>query len=166
MRPKTQPSANFADFRSQTGSWLPDTGSSHHVTPDISTFENYDTYYGNDNIHVGNGTGLPILHIGSSKLYAPTKSFSLTNILHVPKIKQNLLSVQNFCQDNNVYFEIHTSFFAVKDEITHTTLLTGPSKGGLYSFELPRIQPISKVAFSTTCASSITWHQRLGHPHS
>jgi len=167
IRPRTQPSANYADFRSQSsGSWLPDTGATHHVSPDLSVFDHYESSYGNDNIHVGNGKGLPIFHIGSSKLYSPTKSFSLKNILHVPQIKQNLLSVQKFCQDNNVYFEFHSSFFSMKDEITHTTLLTGPSNGGLYSFHLPRMQPVPKVAFSTTRASSTTWHQRLGHPHS
>ncbi|KAL4565329.1 hypothetical protein LXL04_029418 [Taraxacum kok-saghyz] len=167
MRARSQPSANFTDVRSQaSGSWLPDTRSSHHVTPDLSSFDQYEAYHGDDNIHVGNGKGLPILHIGSSKLHSRITSFSLSNLLHVPEIKQNLLSVQNFCQDNNVYFEFHSSFFTVKDEITHTILLTGPSKGGLYSIQLPRIQSVSKVAFSATRATSTTWHRCLGHPHS
>ncbi|KAD5508217.1 hypothetical protein E3N88_15920 [Mikania micrantha] len=162
-----QPSANYADYRSQasTSTWLPDTGSSNHVSPDFAGFEHSEPYFGDDNLHVGNGTPLPILHIGSTRLYSPSKTFSLHNILHVPEIKTNLLSVQKFCQDNNVFFEFHATFFLVKDKSTRATLLMGPSNGGLYSFRFPKDHPIKKVAFSTIRASSTIWHQRLGHPH-
>lgn len=91
-----------------------------------------NAYHGNDSLHVGDGNPLPIFHIGSSKLFSPNKTFDLTNILHVPQIQKNLLSVKQFCRDNNVYFEFHSSFFVVKDESTHTTLLSGPSDNGLY----------------------------------
>ena len=94
-----------------------------------------------------------------------SKTFSLSNILHVPQIKQNLLSVQKFCQDNNVFFEFHSTFFAVKDTFTRTTLLTGPSDNGLYSIRLPQIQSLPKAAFTAVRASSDVWHQRLGHQH-
>ncbi|GJX29430.1 putative RNA-directed DNA polymerase, partial [Tanacetum coccineum] len=161
-----QPSANFADFRSQaSSSWLPDTGSNSHVAQDISHFDNHEPYYGEDALHVGNGKGLPILHIGSTRFYSPSKTFSLSNILHVPQITQNLLSVQKFCHDNNVFFEFHSTFFAVKDTSTRITLLTGPSNNGLYSFCPPQIRQVPKVAFTVVRASSTIWHQRLGHPH-
>lgn len=161
-----QPSANYADYQSQTStSWLPDTGSNSHVAPDLSGFDTSEPYHDEDNLHVGNGKGLPILHIGSKHIYSPRKTFSLNNILHVPDIKNHLLSVQQFCHYNNVFFEFHSSFFAVKDESTHTTLLTGPSDGGLYTLRLPAFHSLSKVAFSSTRASSTIWHQRLGHPH-
>ncbi|KAI3694504.1 hypothetical protein L1987_77470 [Smallanthus sonchifolius] len=131
----------------------------------MSRFDSAEPYYGDDSLHVGNGTGLPILHIGSSHHYLPNKTFSLTNILHAPQIKRNLLFVQRFCHDNNVYFEFHSNFFSVKDECTHNTLLTGPSEDVLYSITLPTALPVPKVAFSTSRASAATWHQRLGHPH-
>ncbi|GJV90481.1 putative RNA-directed DNA polymerase [Tanacetum coccineum] len=44
-----------------------DTGANSHVTPDLEAMENSEAYYGDDALHVGNGKGLPILHIGSSK---------------------------------------------------------------------------------------------------
>ncbi|KAJ0842487.1 putative transcription factor interactor and regulator CCHC(Zn) family [Helianthus annuus] len=51
-----QPSANYADTRSQASSqWLPDTGSSNHVAPDMTNFDFAEPYYGDDNLHVGNG---------------------------------------------------------------------------------------------------------------
>ncbi|KAJ0726566.1 putative RNA-directed DNA polymerase [Helianthus annuus] len=160
------PSANYSDVHSQSSTpWRPDTGATNHVAPDLSTFDYSEPYFGGDNLRVGDGKPLPILHIGSTRYYSPNKTFSLKNILHVPQIKQNLLSVQQFCHDNNVFFEFHSTFFSVKDKSTRTTLLTGPSNDGLYTFCLPRIQDVPKVAFSTARASSKTWHQRLGHPH-
>nr|GEV38498.1 hypothetical protein [Tanacetum cinerariifolium] len=71
-----------------------------HVTPDLEAMENLEAYYGDDALYVGNSKGLPILLIGSSKVYSPQKMFSLKNILHVSEISHNLLSVQKFCHDN------------------------------------------------------------------
>ena len=165
------PSANFTNTRSQaSSSWTPDTGSSHHVAPDLSGFDTAEPYCGADNLYGGNGKGLPIFHVGSSTIYSPNKSFSLTEILHVPDIKRHLLSVKIFCLDNNVYFEFHANFFVIKDTTTHRLLLTGPSNGGLYSIRLPPRPPDAstppKLAFSAVRASAQTWHRRLGHPHS
>ncbi|GJU24329.1 putative RNA-directed DNA polymerase [Tanacetum coccineum] len=141
------------------------TGANSHVTPDLEAMDNSEAYYDDDALHVGNGKGLPILHISSSKVYSPQKTFSLKNILHVPEISHNLLSVQNFCHDNDVFFEFHTSYFVVKDESTHTTLITGPSKHGLYTITLPQLKSINKVSFSAARASPTICHRRLGHPH-
>nr|GFB55001.1 retrovirus-related Pol polyprotein from transposon TNT 1-94 [Tanacetum cinerariifolium] len=87
--------------------------------------DNSEAYYGDDALQVGNGKGLPILRIGSSKVYSPQMTFSLKNILHVPVVLK-------FCHDNDAFFEIHTSYFVVKHESTYTTLLTGPSKHGIF----------------------------------
>ncbi|GKA55347.1 hypothetical protein Tco_0754296 [Tanacetum coccineum] len=105
---RTRPSANFANTRVQSSNASAnrhsDTGANSHVTPDLEAMDNSEAYYGDDALHVGNGKGLPILHIGSSKVYSPQKMFSLKNILHVPQISNNLLSVQKFCHDNDVFF--------------------------------------------------------------
>ncbi|KAJ0700404.1 putative RNA-directed DNA polymerase [Helianthus annuus] len=163
------PQANysaFSDAASSSGtSWKTDTGATHHATPDLTSLDNSEAYYGNDSLLVGNGNSIPILHIGSSKFHSTLKTFKLSDILHVPALKQNLLSVQKFCLDNNVFFEFHSSYFVVKDESTRSTLLTGPSEHGLYSIRLPQLKSLPKVAFTAVKASSNIWHQRLGHPH-
>ncbi|MFS7962643.1 putative RNA-directed DNA polymerase [Helianthus anomalus] len=56
-------------------------------------------------------------------------------------------------------------FSAVTNPTPPAPGLLGPSNDGLYTFCLPRIQDVPKVAFSTARVSSKTWHQRLGHPH-
>ncbi|GKC53573.1 hypothetical protein Tco_1076318 [Tanacetum coccineum] len=93
---RTRPSANFANTRAQSpnasANWHSDTGANSHVTPDSEEMDNLEAYYDDDALHVGSGKGLPILHIGSSKVYSPQKMFSLKNTLHVPEISHNLLS--------------------------------------------------------------------------
>ncbi|GJS58017.1 hypothetical protein Tco_0652801 [Tanacetum coccineum] len=38
------------------------------VTPDLEAMDNSEAYYGDDVLYVGNGKGLPVLHIGLSKV--------------------------------------------------------------------------------------------------
>lgn len=64
-----------------------------------------------ENIHIGAGTGLPITHIGSTTLPSFSQSFVLKNVLCVPSMKKNLISVSQFCSNNNVSIEFLPSSF-------------------------------------------------------
>jgi histone deacetylase 1/2 len=150
-----------------TGSvdWFPDTGANQHVTPDLATLTASEPYLGNDNLHVGDGKGLPISHLGHTKIYTPHRSFTLSNVLHVLAITKPLLSVQKFYLDNNVYFEFHPRVFYVKDPNTHEILLSGQSKDDLYALTKSSITSVPQAYWSPcTFASADLWHRRLGHP--
>ena len=75
--------------------WYPDSGASSHVTADLNNLAFQSDYHGQDQVHIGNGKGLPILHIGHSLVSSPSTSqkLSLSNLLSVPEITKNLLSV-------------------------------------------------------------------------
>jgi hypothetical protein len=89
--------------------WYPDTGATHHITSDLNNLNIHsEAYDGPDEIQVGNDTCLAIKNTGISKLYP---HFILNNILHVPQITKNLLSIQKFTSGNNVYVEFHPSYF-------------------------------------------------------
>jgi hypothetical protein len=47
-------------------------------------------------------------------------------------LKKPLISVQNFCLENNVFFEFHPFVFYVKNLMTKEVLLFGQSRDGLY----------------------------------
>jgi hypothetical protein len=143
--------------------WYPDTGANNHMTADFSNLNlNADYYTGQDQVRIGNGQGLHIHHIGSSILYSSTKDFFLKNILHVPHISQNLLSVYQFAKDNKVFFEFHPSFFCIKDQFSGAILLSGKSKDGLYP--LHSLHQIKPRAFIGERVSLSQWHACLGHP--
>ncbi|RVW30677.1 Retrovirus-related Pol polyprotein from transposon RE1 [Vitis vinifera] len=46
--------------------WFPDSGATNHVTHDLGNLNSSAEYNGNSKIHMGNGTGLEISHIGLS----------------------------------------------------------------------------------------------------
>ncbi|XP_078442929.1 uncharacterized protein LOC144712509 [Wolffia australiana] len=112
--------------------WYPDSGATHHVSSNAEIIRQAREYQGNDSLQIGNGSGLKILSIGSSKISTERRTLNLKDIMHVPEITKNLLSVRKLTLDNNVYIEFHKSCCLVKDEVTHRTLLTGTIKNGLY----------------------------------
>jgi hypothetical protein len=139
--------------------WDPDTGATHHITNLNNLNLHSKAYDGHDEIQVGNGTRLAIKNTGISKL---SPNFILRSILHVPQITKNLLSIQKFTFDNNVYVEFHPSCFFVKDRISGKILHQGLSRHGLYYWFSPTAAPPS--IFSSSHTTFVDWHARLGHP--
>lgn len=150
-----QPTAHYATGNSTTPSWLLDSDASHHVTSDLSNLSLHAPYNGSDDIMIGDGSGLSITHTGSASLKTPQTTFKLNNVLCVPRMKKNLISISQFCKSNNVSIEFLLSNFLVKELRTGATLLTGHTKDGVY--EWPVTSPL--LAFSSTKASSSEWHK-------
>jgi len=105
--------------------WFPDTGANHHVTLDNASMTSSEPYLGNDHLHVGDGKGLVISNIAHFKIHSSKRTFTLSNILHVPAIKKPLLSFQKSYLENKVFFEFHSCLFYIKDLMTKEVLLSG-----------------------------------------
>ena len=138
--------------------WYPDSGSTNHVTNDLNNLNLACEYRGNNRVQIGNGTGLPISNIGCSYLI-PTHSsrhtrLILKNLLHVPAIKKNLISVAQFSFDNNVFFEFHPLSSCVKDLETRQVLLRGTLEHGLYRFHLDPKDNRFRVSTSTSTTTT------------
>ena len=103
------------------------------------------------------------MHTGSSKL----SNFLLSNILCVPSMKQNLISVSQFYHSNNTSIEFYPSFFLVKDLTAGAPLIRGPSKNNVYEWP-STVETTSRVkqVFVTVKASLDNWHNHLSHPYS
>ncbi|KAF7839910.1 Retrovirus-related Pol polyprotein from transposon TNT 1-94 [Senna tora] len=175
--------------------WYPDSGASNHVTAYGHNLASSSDYSGGDQLHVGNGTGLDIKHVGNSSVvssFNPKISLHLRNLLHVPSITRNLISVSHFAKDNDCYFKFHSNCCFVKSQATKEVLLRGTIKpDGLYSFDQFGLQHRSNdsaasfskpvVSFLSSCNTVSTrsadsgcnnsstlnnllllWHTRLG----
>jgi hypothetical protein len=116
--------ANMASATSASdSSWYPDTGSNVHLNNDLSNLNMHaEDYTGTNQIWVGNGQGLHILHSGHGILPTPSHNFHLFLLLHVPQIQKNLIFVNQFTRDNHVFIEFHPTFFCVKDLQTRQLL--------------------------------------------
>lgn len=137
--------------------WYPDSGASHHVTPDASNLSDSVSLPGTDQVYMGNGQGLNINSVGSMNLTLPNTSLTLHNLLLVPHITKNLISVSKFAQDNNVFFEFHPQFCLVKSQASSEVLLHGTvGADGLYKFANPASSLTKSLSSCTPSTSSTT----------
>ena len=167
--PKNVPVANCATSAgSQNPNWLFDTRASHHVTIDLQNLSLHSNYEGPDDIILGDGSGLKITHVGTTQLSSPSYIFSLKNVICVPFMKRNLISVSQFCKSNNASIEFSPTYFFVKDLRTGATLFKRPNKNNTYEWQSMRHESTSTspVAFVGIKHSTTDWHQRLRHPSS
>lgn len=84
----------------------------------------------------------------------------MSNVLCVPSLNKNLVSVAKFFKTNNVFVEFFSFQFLVKDLNTVTVLLRGENQNDVYdapSLYLPQINV-------TTLSSIQAWHNHLRHP--
>jgi len=133
-RQPSQPAAYAAQAKIPPPKWLFDSGASHHITNDLQNLSLHNDYNGNDHLHVANGMSLPITHVGSTTLNSskPNRNLVLNNVLYAPGVSQNLVSVSQLCNTNNVSIEFFPSFFKVKDLTTGACLLQGPNDSNVY----------------------------------
>jgi hypothetical protein len=140
--------------------WIMDSGATHHITNALDNLHFNNQYHGSDELLVGDGSGLPIMHTGKTSLKTSSQPLKLPHVLHVPQISKNLLSISSLCQTNPISVEFFSDYFLVKDLKTRAPLIKGHHKEGLYILHQPSTTP---AAYLTT---SITrpWHHILGHP--
>jgi histone deacetylase 1/2 len=102
-----------------------------------------------------------ISHIGQASIPTHTsKQLRFTNILHVPSVTRDLLSVHKFTMDNNGFCEFHPFDIFVKDRDMRDKLLRGHYRCGLYELDAPSSVPQVSSGVRT---SSSQWHSPLGH---
>ncbi|KAG8475942.1 hypothetical protein CXB51_032958 [Gossypium anomalum] len=153
-------------------SWCPDSGATHHVCRNASDLHGSTPYTGNSSLLMGNGVSTKISSIGSTTIPTEKKLLHLSNVLCVPSIRKNLLSVSKFATDNNVFFEFHPSYCVIKDIQTQEILMRGQVRDGLYQFSAGSSALPPSVHSTFVQGSSLTddvftlWHKRLGHPAS
>ena len=100
-------SASNAVITSNQDPWLADSGTFDHLTTNLNSLSNQSQYKGPEQVTLGNGQSLPINHIGNTTLHTKYHNFILKNVIHVPRIAMNLLSVHKFCLHNSCscYFD-------------------------------------------------------------
>ncbi|GKV50011.1 hypothetical protein SLEP1_g56730 [Rubroshorea leprosula] len=155
--PQALATITLEDDKDQT--FYADTGASDHMTSGTGNLIFKRPYNGKQKVYTGDGTPLHITHIGSTSV-GPLK---LNNVLVVPNLKKNLISISKFTEENPCIFEFSSSGFVVKDQITQAVLAKGTRKGQLYALDEGEKYALATM---TNKAADTIWHQRLGHPNS
>ncbi|XP_021757509.1 uncharacterized protein LOC110722552 [Chenopodium quinoa] len=149
-------------LQSPNNGWYMDTGATSHMTRDSGNLSKLFNLSIPQFILVGGGKRIPMHGYGNYTTPSP-KPFHLKNILYVPNIIKNLISVRKFTCDNSVSIEFDHLGFSVKDLLSGTTLVRCNSVGDLYPFSSVSA-PNDNSHLSLAAISPSVWHHRLGHP--
>ena len=148
--------------------WIIDSGASDHMTNDSKLFTLYTTTPRNT-VKVANGLSTPVLGAGSIPL---SSSLSLSSVLHVPSLSNNLMSISQITKHLNccaIFFSTHCLF---QDILTKKLIGLGRERGGLYYLELkeaPMLEASHVYQVGTEKSKAREkiwlWHRRLGILH-
>ncbi|CAL8992400.1 unnamed protein product [Prunus brigantina] len=145
--------------------WYLDSSATNHMTNDARRSTNISsaTVSPHDQVVFGNGDSLPITHFVNVSFSSGNFLFRLFDVLHVPSLHKNLLSIAQFTQDSLVSITFFPWGYIIRDLKTGVVLFQGPCKDGLYPIFL-QLLSTSPTALTTIVSSSSLWHRRLGHP--
>ena len=109
------PCSNIATYPSPFAfEWILDLGASNHITINLGNLSLHYPYSGHDDVLISGGNMLSISHIGSLTLPTFSNSFTLDNVIYVPAMKNNLISISQLCSTNHVYVTLLPNVFQMR----------------------------------------------------
>lgn len=127
--------AYVANFEGQSDDgWYFDSGATHHSTNNMSNTNVREEFKGSDQRIIGYEQGLTTTHVGDAFLchkgsHKYPKSvrtqIAIKDILLVPSITKNLLSISKLTADNNLSVEFLGNVCYVKDTLEGTSTPAG-----------------------------------------
>ena len=146
--------------------WVLDSGATNHMTGSSYLFHTYYPCSGHEKVKIADGSFAAIAGKGSIIL---SPSMTLLNVLHVPKLAYNLISVHKLSIDSQCKLTFVPSCCDFQDLSSGTMIGSAKEYGGLYYFTSENT--LSKQIQKPHCSSLFSvsyeimlWHFRLGHP--
>lgn len=145
-----------------TGEWYVDSGCSQHMTCDESVVNDLEVEQ-NGQVEVASGHVLTVQGQGNVKLGFKTphnQSMELKNVLLVPDLKCNLISVRQLARSgyNVVFKDEHCSIADAE-----SSFILAKCCDGLYKVECDVILSSPQSHKANLCVHQ--WHSRLAHRH-
>ena len=140
--------------------WYLDTGASAHMTPDLSHLDQASNYTSKDRVVVGNDAFLPITHTDT---ISPILFLELLDVLVVPRLMKNLLSISKLTFDFPLVVTFTNNFFSIQNRQTGRVVATGKRDSGLYVLECENSAFIFVLKNKALHALYDLWHAHLGH---
>eukprot|EP00253_Pinus_taeda_P024209 PITA_24209 len=140
--------------------WYVDSGASSHMTGKKEYFEFLEESACGSKIYLGDDSGYEIKGCGNIPVKLPSGDIKhLKNVLYVPGIKKNLISV-SMITDQDMQVQFFKNGCVIQDSKLET-VATGVRVGNLYRLDARSIPQQAMVAATSTTEN--LWHQRFGH---
>jgi hypothetical protein len=157
---KSNSSHALISINSSLDAWIIDSGASHHMVASEVVYSSLDACKGPP-ILMGDNSSVEVT--GKGRIELTNGSFE--NVLHVPKISVNLISVYqmtNYDTRKRVVFT--PNVVDIYDMQTNSRVATGEvnHQSRLYTFS-EFIEPDSSLLLTHANESSRIWHKRFGH---
>lgn len=137
--------------------WYLDSGASSHMTPNESIMINKKTANINE-IIAANSSRMPVKSAGNAVLHYQGNEIKVYDIMHVPDLTVNLLSIFKMVSKGNtiIFDESGCSIYNKNDEqVAHVKPLNG-----VYKLQAETAKCMIAKGNSET---ALTWHRRMGH---
>lgn len=171
-----QTSYASAFLAAQDQQWIVDSGASNHMCRDRSLYKNLKDY--NNKITIANNTTLPCKGVGDVSLDCSVRN--LNNVLYIPGISVNLLSVSKLVQQGlTITFNRDGCYFFKSCKVEGQPIATASNYRGIYRLNVgvgekssheehstlmcSRHEPESVTDAARSNMSANLWHKRLGH---
>ena len=145
--------------------WIMDSGATTHMSPNRSDFDTFESISARK-VYMGDDTVLQAIGRGSIVVKTVardnTKRIRFHDVLYVPKLQSNLLSVSKIVQ-GGLNVEFGALGCTVKDDHGHTLALAA-RVNNLYRMRCTKVSGSedAKVAASKEEGLKL-WHRRMGH---
>jgi len=145
--------------RSSSECWLIDSGCTNHMTFDRTLFKDLQSTE-ISKVRIGNGDYISTKGKGTIAIATNSGTKTISDVLYVPDIDQNLLSVGQLIEKGfKVTFKDQCCL--IYDAAGHK-ILQIKMRGKSFSFFLTEEE---YTAYSTNISNIEIWHKRLGHYH-
>lgn len=148
--------------------WHPDTGTTNHMTATQGNLHNLTEYYSPNGVMIGNGKIMSITHVGETIIGLSKKPIFLKNVLAIPNIKKNPVSISQLTFYYPLSFEFNRNGFLIKDRTTQRIMVMGKNQKGLYTFDDDFNSKCDNVTYFSSrfqATNRECWHTRLEHPN-
>lgn len=136
--------------------WILDTGATNHISFNLSAFTSYHNIVP-ISITLPNGSQLSASISGSVKL---TPSLTLHNVLYIPSLNVNLISVAKLSQSNNCFVQFTANSCSIMQNPSMETIGIADLQYGLYVLHSNIFPP----SCNSVSIDGDIWHMKLGHP--
>ena len=118
-----------------------DSGATAHMTAHPGNLTSATPVHTPTRITVGNGSSLPITHVGHMSFPSTSTPVHMSNVLVSPDLVTNLVSVRRLARENPITVEFDDIGFSVKDARTWMVLHRCDSPDELYRCIPPAAPP-------------------------